>query len=66
MQINSNNSLMPIKFSQTQKKDNFMMTMEKKESKMVEHLEEEVSEDFLISFQDEVKNKVDLVKVNQN
>lgn len=64
--ISSNNSQMLIKFSLTQKRDNFMMIMERKESRMVVHLEVEEWEVFLICSLEEERNNLVQEKANQN
>ena len=65
--INSNKLQAPMKCFPIQKKDNFMMTMERKESKMEDLQEVEDSEDYSTCFQEEEEKRlVDLRKANQN
>lgn len=55
-----------MKFSLTQKRGNFMMTMERKELKMVVHQEVEEWEDFLRCSLEEEGNNLVQRKASQN
>lgn len=57
---------MPIKYYQTQKKDNFMMIMESKVSKMEVLREVQDLEVYLICLAVEEKSNQGLEKVSQN
>ena len=57
---------MHMKFSRTLKKDSFMMTMVKKESRMADLLEEVDSAVCLRCLEEEAKNLQVLEKVNLN